>query len=77
MNHRIVLIALILGVLFTGPAPQQAQSSSIRPVDAAAASCGYKPYKPYTPYGCKDLVAMCLCGTDGHDCHWEWVCVPR
>ena len=44
---------------------------------ASAGGCGLKPLKPLPPIGCKDLVAVCMCGTDGKTCQWEWQCVPR
>jgi hypothetical protein len=31
--------------------------------------------KPLTPLGCKDLVARCVCDSQGKNCHVEWGCV--
>lgn len=45
---------------------------------ALAGRCiGIKPIKPIKPIGCKDLVLMCTCDSDGTNCRWEWVCVGR
>lgn len=43
----------------------------------AAEGCGLKPLKPLTPLGCKDLVPECRCDSQGRNCGWTWVCVPR
>jgi hypothetical protein len=40
-----------------------------------AQDCGPQPLKPPVPLGCKDLAPLCICGSHGTNCHWEWVCV--
>jgi hypothetical protein len=70
MKYAIAVLGLVTaavaGSLLLAPRPACGQSG-----------CGLKPLKPLPPLGCKDLVAECRCDSDGRNCRWEWVCVPR
>ncbi len=57
------LLLLAVSTLLTG--------SPVR----ANEGCGLRPLKPLRPLGCKDLVAECVCDSDGEHCRWEWRCV--
>jgi hypothetical protein len=46
-------------------------------VPCSAGQCGIVPIKPIPPIGCKDLTPVCVCDSNGTECHWEWVCVPE
>lgn len=64
IRTAIVSSLLLLALLLTGAPPCQAVNS-----------CGLKPIKPVPPVGCRDLVAVCVCDSQGRNCHWEWHCV--
>lgn len=60
---KLRLLISLMALLATGGATLQAQG------------CGPLPIKPVIPIGCKDLVPMCTCDSQGK-CSWSWVCVP-
>ena len=69
INRIVLLIMLMVLTVLTSELLS-------RPVNAQS-GCGLKPLKPLVPLGCKDLVAECRCDSQGRNCRWEWVCVPR
>jgi hypothetical protein len=59
-----LLVALLAALCMTGGS-----------MAVQAQGCGPQPPKPLLPLGCKDLAPLCVCGSHGSDCHWEWACV--
>ena len=66
MRVVVVLLAVLLIVCLAGSKTQ---------VHAQAGCLGPKPPQVPLQPGCKSMRVECLCGSNGQDCHWEWVCV--
>lgn len=66
---RAVIISTLVAVFMA------AAAFLVPSATCAQGNCGYKPIKPYLPVGCKDLVAVCVCDSEGKNCRWQWTCV--
>lgn len=38
--------------------------------------CGIPPIPPIPSLGCKEMVPVCVCSSDGSRCWWAFQCVP-
>jgi hypothetical protein len=69
----IIVICASIVVLWAGTA--KAQRWGGNPVITGGAECGLPPLPPLPPPGCRDLVPICVCDSNGN-CRIVWQCVP-